>query len=451
MTYFTSTIGAPRVGTDDAVCRDLPVPTFPSEMARARSVPGALETGLLPSQSPPAATMIEPAGTSAGTLNVEGQADLAPDDGDPQAVVEAADPSFALARGGLKLSGGYSTLERFRLRAEISRTFASGQQVAAVASWSSLRTQLLGELTGALSGKRAVTYSLGAFAERQRALGFFGSGPSSFGQRGAGIYVSLREAVTDKLAVGLTLRLAREEFALAGSRGSCDPAQLSGIVCAEVGQHLRASAAVTLDYDRRDSAAVPGWGFRIRFVQSVTSSRTQIRYLKSEASFERYLPYGDEWTIATTIDAGLIHNVAARGASLFDRFFVGGTTLHGFDLRGVSPRIRPSSPSAKSVTAAGGRYFYAARIELAGRDGSGPTLGGIHPSLFVEAASAFGLERRRLLPGETAFGDSPFPRVSVGLGVRWRTPVGSARFDVALPVIKRTGDRTRIFSFSLGL
>ena len=43
-----------------------------------------------------------------------------------------------------------------------------------------------------------------------------------------------------------------------------------------------------------------------------------------------------------------------------------------------------------------------------------------------------------------------FYRVSAGVGVFWRSPIGPLRIDLGVPVIKATGDDTQIVNFSVG-
>ena len=51
---------------------------------------------------------------------------------------------------------------------------------------------------------------------------------------------------------------------------------------------------------------------------------------------------------------------------------------------------------------------------------------------------------------ERFFGDSPKPRVSVGIGVNWNSPFGPFRIDVARALLKEPGDDTKLFTFNVG-
>ncbi len=51
---------------------------------------------------------------------------------------------------------------------------------------------------------------------------------------------------------------------------------------------------------------------------------------------------------------------------------------------------------------------------------------------------------------EEFLGDTPSPRVSVGIGVNWNSPFGPFRIDVATTLLKERGDETKLLSFNVG-
>jgi outer membrane protein insertion porin family len=51
---------------------------------------------------------------------------------------------------------------------------------------------------------------------------------------------------------------------------------------------------------------------------------------------------------------------------------------------------------------------------------------------------------------EQYFGDSPRPRISVGIGVNWNSPFGPFRIDFAKVLMKQKGDNTKTFTFNVG-
>ena len=51
---------------------------------------------------------------------------------------------------------------------------------------------------------------------------------------------------------------------------------------------------------------------------------------------------------------------------------------------------------------------------------------------------------------EVFFGDSPKPRLTVGIGVNWVSPFGPLRIDIAKALLKQKGDDTKVFNFNVG-
>jgi outer membrane protein insertion porin family len=51
---------------------------------------------------------------------------------------------------------------------------------------------------------------------------------------------------------------------------------------------------------------------------------------------------------------------------------------------------------------------------------------------------------------ESFLGNSPRPRLSVGVGVNWVSPFGPLRIDIAKALLKQNGDETKFFSFNVG-
>jgi outer membrane protein insertion porin family len=51
---------------------------------------------------------------------------------------------------------------------------------------------------------------------------------------------------------------------------------------------------------------------------------------------------------------------------------------------------------------------------------------------------------------EVFLGNSPKPRLSIGVGVNWISPFGPLRLDVAKALLKQKGDDTKLFSFNVG-
>jgi outer membrane protein insertion porin family len=188
---------------------------------------------------------------------------------------------------------------------------------------------------------------------------------------------------------------------------------------------------------------------------------------------------------------------------LTDRFF--GPQMRGFDIRGIGPRVQRIAYTDVNGTlgdkilgtdAIGGRAYYMGRVELEIPVSSNIKSLGIRPSAFVDVGSVFNLTKPNLenitvvcnpnklglpvvfrRPGDTQtcpadvpetgdtqiidytsspgfkefyLGDSPKPRLSIGVGVNWVSPFGPLRIDIAKALLKQEGDETKFFTFNVG-
>jgi outer membrane protein assembly factor BamA len=150
------------------------------------------------------------------------------------------------------------------------------------------------------------------------------------------------------------------------------------------------------------------------------------------------------------MEGGIIEPIGGRTIPLFDRFYIGGGSMRGFDLRGIGPKVVPLKAPVAPPTAIGGRAYYAGRLEVAFRVEGAMQRFGFTPSIFVDAGSVFGASKKELITGEQLIGNSVKPRVAVGFGVSFNAGPGKLLFNIAQPVVRQTGDRSRKFSVSLG-
>lgn len=180
------------------------------------------------------------------------------------------------------------------------------------------------------------------------------------------------------------------------------------------------------------------------------------------------------------------------------------STIPGLDANG-NPinEIVEVTNGRQTDDAIGGRAYYLGRAELEIPLGSGARELGLRPSVFVDVGAVFKVAQPLLLTDlqtqrqrtifndqgvaigvapefltvdadgnatvtldsvdangnpnpiatnfvERFFGDTPSPRVSVGIGVNWNSPFGPFRIDVAKALLKEPGDDTKLFTFNVG-
>jgi Omp85 superfamily domain len=396
-----------------------------------------------------------PADTAAGTTIVSGgaAAEVSGDNVDPMLKNYGLVPDTLLSRGGLTLSGGFSSVEGVSVGGKISRENIGGanRNVAATARYSKVRALFeLGYTDGSLLGS-SIGFAPTLFATRVTAKGFGGGRRATpFSQSALGLNVNFTRKLAENLDLAGGYRLSVDNFRMRGKSATCDPGFFGSAFCGALGKTTSSILSVSLAYDRRkreDRSTMRG--FRIRLAQDVGAGGSA-PYVRTRGGAEAHIGLGENWTLSVDAEGGFIAAIGKKPVPLFDRFYIGDASLRGFDLRGVGPKIQPAGAAPGQNVAIGGRAYYVARAELSGSVGGFLERHGLQPSLFVDAGSVFGANRSRLAVGEQLLGASAKPRVSAGIGLAMKTPAGTLRFDFARALLKQPGDRPKTFAFSFG-
>jgi outer membrane protein insertion porin family len=137
-----------------------------------------------------------------------------------------------------------------------------------------------------------------------------------------------------------------------------------------------------------------------------------------------------------TVLATKLHAAAAVGdAPPFEKFYAGGSySMRGFEYRGVSTRgLQFGVPNPKREDPIGSDWIFLASSEV-----TVPLIGNNIAGLFFVDSGAI---------------DTGPYRAAVGIGVQILIPwFGEVpmRFELATPIMKGSGDKTQVFSFSIG-
>jgi outer membrane protein insertion porin family len=278
-------------------------------------------------------------------------------------------------------------------------------------------------------------------------------------------------------------------------------------LCDEIGGHLTSSLSYSAAFDNTDGVH-PTRGQRFILTQDLAGLGGDVRYLRTRADATKYKSIGGGWVTSLHAEGGYIAPLQSSPGPgrdpirLTDRFF--GPQLRGFDIRGIGPRVERLPYDAAGnidptkigqiADSLGGRAYYMGRLELEFPVSSGLRSLGMRPSAYVDVGSLWNLTTPRLtnviatcvplatnttgaafqitpqnmhdntcgptegvngysrIPGyqEIFEGNSPKPRVSIGIGVNWISPFGPLRLDLAKAIVKQRGDETKLFSFNVG-
>jgi len=290
---------------------------------------------------------------------------------------------------------------------------------------------------------------------------------------------------------------------------TCDPLRAGRYLCDQLGTTISSVVGYSLIFDNRNGIRATR-GQRVVLSQDFAGLGGDVRYARTRLDGTKYFSLPKDFLLSVHGEAGYIHPLQSdpgpgRDAiRLSDRFF--GAQMRGFDIRGIGPRIERVpygdllgnlSTDADTVSdAIGGRAYYMGRIELEIPVSANIRSLGLRPAAFIDIGSVFGVKKPNLenilvacspnrvglptvfrrpgdpltcpadiaeatgpqivdytaAPGFQEFflGNSPKPRLSIGVGVNWNSPFGPLRIDIAKALLKQKGDETKFFSFNVG-
>ncbi|MCS7213340.1 MAG: outer membrane protein assembly factor BamA [Candidatus Calescibacterium sp.] len=195
--------------------------------------------------------------------------------------------------------------------------------------------------------------------------------------------------------------------------------------------------------DSRDSVLAPTKGRYITFWSKIGGAfGGDLYFLKLGNITSFYIPTGFLGSVfAPSFRLGLGFGLtSSRFLPYPERFFAGGIyTMRGFDYFTLGPRESYTYDNQVRSIVLGGNKMFISNIELVFPISKQL---GIFFVPFADIGQVF-REQQMIDPSDF--------RLSTGFELRWISPFGPLRFSFGFPVVKKKGDQTRIFDFSLGL
>ena len=322
----------------------------------------------------------------------------------------------------------------------------------------------------------------------------------------------LSEYWTASTRYGLSYDQVSLDQATYYTNGACDVALAGSYLCDAIGNRWTSSVGYSLIRDSLNSRLYPTKGSRFSISQDFAGLGGDTRYLRSTIVASKFWGLGSGFILNAQAEGGHIQGIG-QDVRLTDRFFLGDPQIRGFDIRGVGPRVTRSyydtstipatltATSNNTSEALGGNTYYRGRLELQLPLGAGARELGLRPSIYADIGAVFGGKTPALADScaaaiiagtactaatrqytdsngaplyldasgastttntgtpytyalsayrETYSGNSPKPRVSIGVGVNWNSPFGPLRIDLAKALIKQKGDDTKLVTFNVG-
>lgn len=206
----------------------------------------------------------------------------------------------------------------------------------------------------------------------------------------------------------------------------------------EAGKYNDSSVGQTIVYDKRDSAFNPKEGYFISFGNDVSGLGGDEKYLKFDAKLYQYYTLADYYTFKLFANAGYITGYGGKDVRLSNRYYLGGSTLRGFDVAGIGARDKYTDDALGGnwMLYTGGEVMFPIGLDELGIKGRS----------FVD----MGMLGKPDNINTSVVEYSSSPRVAAGFGFQWLSPMGQIDIDFAFPIVKEDYDETQVFRLNFG-
>ncbi len=341
--------------------------------------------------------------------------------------------------GELSFGAGFSSVDAFIIDLGITqRNFRGrGQNLVARLSWGSLRQQAQLSFTEPHFLGRDLRAGFDIFHYRYDL-----EEESSFDWQSTGIGARFGWPINTYTSLGLRYNLKSDEIVVPD--GYC-PGFGSRALCEQVGSYLSSTIGYTLSVNRTNDPVRPTRGWRGTLWQDLAGIGGDVNYVRTETNATWYHGFTPALVFSAEFSAGYISGWGGDPIRINDRFFKGGNTFRGFETAGMGPR------DLLTQDALGGNMYAIGTLELTVPNFL-PEEYGIRTSLFMDYGTV-GLLDDRYRIDDTGFPDPNIvdeitPRMSAGISVHWRSPLGPIRFDISEIILSEDYDRTESFRFS---
>ena len=238
---------------------------------------------------------------------------------------------------------------------------------------------------------------------------------------------------------------------------------------------LTISLRPTLVLDTRDNRLFPTSGVYIQASTELASAAfgSEVEYWRHRFVGRFYYPLGGAtpgqpgsgFVIKLNTELGYISSPSPFGVPIYQRFFLGGILdIRGFLLRSIGPRLPlnqtldPNSPPIQYGATIGGNLEAFMNLEL-----EFPILDkvGIRGVVFFDAGNTWNTEAQfchttpapqldPLIQPCFSADSLALLRTSVGVGIRWFSPLGPLRFEWGFPLYRLAYEQPYDFEFTIG-
>ena len=230
-------------------------------------------------------------------------------------------------------------------------------------------------------------------------------------------------------------------------------ASTSQFIQEQAGTTLLSQLSTTITYDHRDSRIEPRDGYVVRGGTDVAGLGGDVYYVRLRGDGQYYIPFerllGDpDYVLVFAVGGGWLLPYNGGDSRIVDRFFLGGENLRGFAIGGAGPR------DISTNDALGGQIIWTSSAEFRFPLPLPAELG-LSARAFVDVGGNYELPTNVSDSGcpsnvPNCVRDDASPRVGIGFGFSWRSPIGLINIDLAQAVVKKSYDQTQVFRLGFG-
>ena len=206
----------------------------------------------------------------------------------------------------------------------------------------------------------------------------------------------------------------------------------------EEGDAIDSVIGQTIVYDKRDNVLKPREGYYLSFGNDISGLGGDDKYLKFDARAYKFYTLSDYYTFKFFINGGYVVGYGGEDVRLSQRYFLGGNSMRGFETGGISARDKVTKD------ALGGNWMLYGGAELMFPLGLDEL--GIRGRTFVDIGTTG--KPDNIDTSDVDYSSSP--RVAIGFGFEWTSPMGKIDIDFGIPVVKKDYDETEVFRLNFG-
>jgi outer membrane protein insertion porin family len=350
--------------------------------------------------------------------------------------------------GSFSAGAGFSSADSllFNARIQENNLFGRGQRLSLNGDIGSIRRNVLLSFTEPYVRDTPLTAGIDAFTWKLRFDDFDRSGTGGGTQFTYPVtawgYTSLWGVPLEEVRVGSSYRLESADISnvSVNATRSIRLEQGSSLISSVTPRLSRNTLNHAFDPTAGSfqdvSLEVAGLGGE-QFMKAEARERWYYTFLRSKALGDFTYSFGGTLGYGFLGDAGVNNN----DLPLFERYFPGGIdSIRGFKVRTLGPRETRKDPFGKVVATnpIGGSEEAILTNEMIFPIVQGIGLKGV---VFVDAGNAYSADQGFSLDES---------RLSAGAGVRWLSPVGPLRIELAEPLVTKAHDQTQLLQFSFG-